>query len=340
MLRFEVAAADLLCSRFALSPAFELANLLRALAGGGGRLPDAWAARLRPGFDRLRRETDLEAALNLHTPRFGADFVAVPPRRLAQTWADDLAAIRATSLAQARTEIAQVMAVQPAHDPRVREVLAAPDVVERVAAALDQAWNELLAPDWPHLRAICERDVVHRVGLIGEHGWQAAIEDLHSGVYCRDGGIELNSVSGGTVRLDGEGLLLIPSVFVWPTMAAHLEAPWPKTLIYPARGIAALWETPDAAAPDALGALLGRSRARVLAALDAPASTSQLARRLGLATGAVGDHLAVLRNAGLLSRARSGRSVLYRRTSLGDALASGAGTRDDQLPTDTPEQDR
>ncbi|MGW4892245.1 winged helix-turn-helix domain-containing protein [Kitasatospora sp. NPDC004240] len=324
MLRFEVAAEALLRSRFAISPAFELAGLLRVLQGRGGQLPAAWAARLRPVFDRLRGGTDLDVALALHTPRSGADFVAVPPKGLTQAWADDLAVIRATPLAQARAEIARVTAVQPVRHPGIRQVLAAPDVVERIAVALDQAWHELLAPDWPQLRAICERDVVHRVGLIGEHGWEAAIEELHDGVLWQNGAIELDLLGGDTVRLAGEGLLLIPSVFVWPAVAAHLEAPWPKTLIYPARGTAALLETPPAATPEALGALLGRSRARILSALHTPASTSQLARQLRLATGAVGDHLAVLFNAGLLSRARSGRSVLYRRTALGDALAATA----------------
>ncbi|MGW3763687.1 DUF5937 family protein [Streptomyces sp. NPDC005131] len=216
------------------------------------------------------------------------------------------------------------MAVRPTRNPRVDDVLGAPDVVDRIAVALDQAWHELLAPDWPQLRAICERDVVHRVGVIGQHGWEAAVQELHSCVGWRDGGIEVRSVkASSTVKLGGEGLLLIPSVFAWPNVSAHLQAPWPKTLIYPARSIAALWEA-SRTAPDALGALLGRSRARVLIALHTPASTSQLARGLGMAIGAVDDHLAVLRNAGLLSRARSGRSVLYRRTSLGDVLVSSA----------------
>jgi DNA-binding transcriptional ArsR family regulator len=160
--------------------------------------------------------------------------------------------------------------------------------------------------------------------VIGEHGWQTAITGLYSGISWREGGIELSSAAGGTVQLDGAGLLLIPSVFIWPAVAAHVDAPWPKTLIYPARGTAALWETQDNASAAALGALLGGTRARLLRALDSPASTTHLANELGLATGAVGDHLAVLRNAGLLTRVRSGRSVLYRRTPVGDALAGDA----------------
>jgi DNA-binding transcriptional ArsR family regulator len=86
--------------------------------------------------------------------------------------------------------------------------------------------------------------------------------------------------------------------------------------------IAALWETPATATRSALADLVGRTRASLLTALDQPASTTHLAHSLGLATGAVGDHLAILHNAGLLTKARSGRSVLYRRTPLGDALAA------------------
>ncbi|MFJ3620442.1 hypothetical protein ACIPSH_20110 [Streptomyces iakyrus] len=105
---------------------------------------------------------------------------------------------------------------------------------------MDQAWHELLATDWPQLRAICERDVVHRVGAIGEHGWATAIESLHPSIAWRAGGIEIGFFPpAGTVRLSGDGLLLIPSVFVG-NITAHLEDPWPRTLVYSARGTAAL----------------------------------------------------------------------------------------------------
>ncbi|MCX4641593.1 helix-turn-helix transcriptional regulator [Streptomyces sp. NBC_01446] len=325
MLRFEVSVEDLLRSRFALSPAMDLCSLLRSLAGQDRPLPRAWATRLLPAFERLRRDTELNAALALHNPQSGPNFVAPPPRGLNQTWADDLAMIRATPLDAARREFATTATGPLARDPRVRAVLDSTDAVSRIAEAMDQAWHELLATDWPQLRAICERDVVHRVGVIGEHGWATTIESLHPSIAWRAGGIELGFFRGGTVRLTGDGLLLIPSVFVG-NIAAHLEDPWPRTLVYPARGTAALWGKQETVPqPDALTALVGRARARLLVALDAPASTSHLARSLAMAPGAVGDHLAILRGAGLLVRARSGRSVLYRRTPLGEALAGGSG---------------
>ncbi|WP_053849395.1 helix-turn-helix transcriptional regulator [Streptomyces sp. NRRL B-24085] len=326
MLRFEVSVEDLLRSRFALSPAMDLCLLLRSLAGQNRPLPRAWAARLLPAFERLRRETELDAVLALHTPQSGPNFVAPPPRGLTQTWADDLAVIRATPLEAARLEFATTATGRAARDPRVRAVLDSADAVSRIAEAMDRAWQELLATDWPQLRAICERDVVHRVGVIGEHGWATAIESLHPSIDWRAGGIEIGAFPpAGNVHLVGDGLLLIPSVFV-ANIAAHLEDPWPRTLIYPARGTAALWgEQETGPRPDALTALVGRARARLLSALDAPASTSHLARSLAMAPGAVGDHLAILRDAGLLVRARSGRSVLYRRTPLGEALVAASG---------------
>lgn len=326
MLRFEVSVEDLLRSRFALSPAMDLCFLLSSLAGRDRPLPRTWAARLVPAFERLRRETELDAALALFGPRGGPDFVAPPPRGLTQSWADDLAMIRATPPEAARHEFATTATGPSARDLRVRDVLESADAVPRIAEAMDRAWHELLARDWPQLRAICERDVVHRVGVIGEHGWAAAVESLHPSITWNADGMEIGRFPRvGTVRLAGDGLLLIPSVFV-RNIAAHTEDPWPRTLIYPARGTAALWGEREAAArPDALTALVGRARARLLLALDAPASTSHLARSLGMAPGAVGDHLAILRDAGLLVRARSGRSVLYRRTPLGEALVGGSG---------------
>ncbi|MFD9697620.1 DUF5937 family protein [Lentzea sp. NPDC059081] len=324
MLRFTAGAGDLLASRFAIAPLLELDKLLRRLSGRAGRpLPRDWSERLRPVYRRLRAETELDAVLALCAPQYGADFVAPPPQGLAQTVDDDLARVRATPLSLAREEIAECLRHRPTDDQRVLSVLRGRHVVARIADVLEIAWHELLADDWPRLRAICERDVVHRAGLLSREGWAAAIAGLDPRTRWHDGAIEIQlRYASATIDLKGAGLLLIPSVFVWPNVSAYTERPWPKALVYPARGISALWEPTTPADPGAIGDLIGRSRAQLLAELDDPASTTQLARSLGMAPSAVGDHLTVLRRAGLLSKARSGRSVLYRRTPLGDALAA------------------
>jgi DNA-binding transcriptional ArsR family regulator len=325
VLRLEVNATDLVHSRFALSPLFEVDCLLRRLTGRHrrGALPPAWLARLRPALAELRRDTALDAVLALMLPKEGANFIAPPPASLAQTVDDDLAAVRATPPRLARREIDRYLALQPGLPAGVRDVLRSRTALADIADALEAAWYALVAPDWPQLRAVCERDVVHRAGLLGRAGWAAAIAGLHPSVRWRDGAIEVARVpSDGPIRCGGAGLTFVPSAFVWPSIAVHHDKPWPKAILYPARGVAALLDPAPERPPAALADLLGTARARLLRALDEPASTTHLARTLTMSTGGVNDHLAVLAAAGLLDRARTGRSVLYRRTPLGDALAA------------------
>ena len=323
-MRLEVGATDLVRSRFGVSPLFELDNLLRKLSGlDQHRLPPDWSSRLRPVFRRLRAETPLDAVLALQTRHYGAGFIAPPPSSLAQTVDDDLASVRGTPLRLARAEIDKCLARAAVTDERVLALLRDRRVVDLLADTLETAWHALVGADWLQLRAICERDVVHRAGLLSRAGWAAAIDGLDKQLRWRDGGIEIAwRHSDETIESGGSGLLLVPSVFIWPHVAVHIDPPWPRSLIYPARGIAGIWEPGTDPTPGALAALVGRSRATLLVALAEPASTTQLARSLGLAAGAVGDHLTVLREAGLVHRARSGRSVLYQRTPLGDALAA------------------
>jgi DNA-binding transcriptional ArsR family regulator len=198
-------------------------------------------------------------------------------------------------------------------------------VVDRLADAIEATWAALVTPDWPRLRAILERDVVQRAGQLAAYGWAAALADLDPRLRWvwqgERGTIEIRDHDHGHYRLGGQGLLFVPTVF--GKLIAYVEPPWPYAIVYRARGVADLLGPPAQDRPaEALDRLVGASRATVLRALAVPATTSQLVAQLGMGLGTVGDHLAVLRAAGLVSRARTGRSVRYERTALGDALTA------------------
>jgi DNA-binding transcriptional ArsR family regulator len=262
--------------------------------------------------------------LALQPPGYGADFLSPPPSGIATTIDDLLSTVRSTPVHQAHAEVATALQQQPSVEPRLRAVLTGARVTEHLADVLDAAWRALLAPDWPLLRAILERDVVHRAGRLVSAGWAGALSDLHPDLRWRNGRIESTRWPDQDAELGGEGLLFVPSIFIWPGLAVTLEPPWPPALVYPARGVAALWQRPDDDNAAGLARLLGSSRAAVLTALDDPTSTTQLVGVLHRSLGGISDHLGALYGAGLVARARSGRSVLYRRTPVGDALVAAA----------------
>ncbi|MBQ1024379.1 helix-turn-helix domain-containing protein [Micromonospora sp. C95] len=326
-MRIEVTPADVAASRYAISPLGEAVWALRVHAGQHavpGLAP--WVARTRPVFEQLRRDCPAVGALMalLRRGGYNADFIQPPPGGIGRTFADELAVVRATPLGQARDELSRNLAGLPTPPAYARRIYDAPDVVDRLADAIEASWTALVQPDWPRLRAVLERDLVHRAGRLLAYGWGAAVADLDPRLRWVSGGglgaIEVADRDSRSYSLGGQGLLFIPTVF--GMMINYVEPPWPFAIVYRASGVAELLGPPDPGRPeDALDRLVGRSRAAVLRALALPATTSQLVVQLGMSLGGVGDHLSVLRDTGLITRVRSGRSVRYRRTPLGDTLA-------------------
>jgi DNA-binding transcriptional ArsR family regulator len=338
VLRLEVGNEDLTTSRFAVSPLWELTQALRLLANPPAQsVLRPWLVRAHDRYRALTREADVGVINALHPPGWGADFLSPVPAAVSTTIGELLDQVRSTPVEQAHREVAAALGRQPRVDARIERILTGDGVAGYVADVLAAAWQALLEPEWPTLRAILERDVVYRAGQLVSRGWAAALGDLHPGLSWEQGRIVLHRMQDDAdAALGGRGLLFVPSVFIWPKLALGLDPPWPPSLTYPARGVAALWERPGAPRAGgsragaartgtALDRLLGPSRAAILVALDEPASTTQLVAALGQSLGGIGDHLAVLREAGLISRARSGRSVLYRRSPVGDALVAADG---------------
>jgi DNA-binding transcriptional ArsR family regulator len=192
--------------------------------------------------------------------------------------------------------------------------------VARLAETMAEYWSCAVEPYWPRILALLSADLRHRATQLAERGPAGLFDDLHPTISFRGEWLNVDHPWHGTVELGGQGLLLVPTAFSWQRPSVISIEPWQPTVIYPARGVALLWEPTDEA-PELAG-LIGTTRARILTALAAPQSTTELAAQLGLTPGAVSQHLSVLARGRLVARRREGRVVLYARTELGDSLVA------------------
>ncbi|MFF4322562.1 DUF5937 family protein [Streptomyces sp. NPDC001568] len=323
---YRFGAADLLRCRFAISPRRETHEAVRVLLRPGRQgyhLP--WLSRIRDAAAAL----DLRP-LRLLMPRAGhhPDVLNPPPLGPSVTFEEEMARVRAADPEVAREDLRRSLACTPGalESDIGRRMLADPArAVRELADLTEAAWQALVAPHWPRLRALLEADILFHSRRLAAGGLEALFDGLHPDLRWDGGSSTLTIERPAHHDRDagGQGLLLMPSAFVWPDVVGGYDPPWQPTLVYPARGIGALWTASDGPTPQALAGLLGRGRADVLCALHEPASTQALALRLGLAPSTVSAHLKALRAAGLLIPSRHGRHVLYERTPLAIALTGG-----------------
>ncbi|MFE9251823.1 DUF5937 family protein [Streptomyces sp. NPDC007088] len=321
--------ADLAHSRFAVSPMWEVVTSYRLLRSAAGNVPHRhWLAEVRPRVSALRLDS---GPLSELIPRDGylADFLNPTPARPFPDLSEELAAIRATGPEQVRAELDLLAARLPSgreEGPGARALRADPVAgLERVTAEITAYWEAAVAPYWARVRKLLEADVFGRAREAAEYGTGHVMAGLHETIQWEEGALRLaHRVCALERGTSGQGVLLVPSAFVWPrvlTRAATGESP---QIAYPARGVGNLWAERRSSASEALAAVLGRSRARLLAELDSPASTTRLARLAALSAPGVSQHLTALRDAGLVSAHRSGREVLYARTAVAEALLGSA----------------
>jgi DNA-binding transcriptional ArsR family regulator len=311
---------DLLAVRFAVSPLWETQAAVQALADERGRsYHSPWLHLVRACAARL----DLAPLLAV-LPRRGyvPDFLTPPPRASRPSLRGQLAEVRAIPPAQVARELARCH--ETVNDETYRglitSLLTDPEHArDHLAARLLEAWTNLVAPFWVRIRTLLDRDIEQRSRTLARHGLRRALDELHPKIRWTNRGLSLADRNRRTVEVGERGLLLMPSAYLWPHVAAIIDEPWLPTIIYPATGIAGLWQTSPAPS-GALERLLGRTRARVLTALDQPLSTTALAALTELSPAGASRHLLALRDAGLLSTTRHGHEVHYRRTKLGSAL--------------------
>jgi len=335
MVEFRVGPDDLLRCRFAISPLWETVAALRvALQPDRQTVHTPWLRRHAGQLEGLPR-----ALLQELLPAEGEalNFLTPPPRGPLEHINAELERVRTTPVEVVRAELAR--ALTPAAgtrngglSPEARKLLADPaNARDRIADLLTDCWCWLLADDWLRVRDLLEGDVLFRARRLADRGIEGFLADLHPAVSWSPATIHVahgatsatpgNRTADCQLDLAGRGLLFMPSVFSSPKVAVILDHPWQPTLVYPARGVALLWDRPTSPT-SGLIAMLGRTRAALLTDLTAPSSPSRLAARHTISLATVSEHLGVLRAAGLATAHRAGRQVLYELTPLGHALVS------------------
>jgi Bacterial regulatory protein, arsR family/Family of unknown function (DUF5937) len=314
----ELSVADLAGTRFAVSQLSETISGLQKLA-------------YDPADSRwVRWARDELAARPLALPRTWPlivtdrpswpQFLLPAPAGPGTTIDDDLAAMRRTRARDVRTSLrrtygdalpdsAAALAAHPAAGLR------------EIAAELREAYGRLIAPHWPRIRAVLDADIAYRARQLTAGGAARLFADLHPDVRWADG--RLVVARDRPVEVGPGGLVLLPVVLGPPAVVVKGRTTTRTTLRYPARGAGTLWAAGTTPPPGRTVRLLGRHRAALLEALRSPATTTDLARSLGVTPSAVAQHLAILRENGLVSGERGGRTVLYTTTAEGLALLDG-----------------
>jgi len=198
-----------------------------------------------------------------------------------------------------------------------------------LAEATQIAYQELIQPFWPRIRAGLHAEQAARRRTLAAEGPGALLASLQGPlIRWRPPVLEILRPGRVEMELGGRGIALVPSVFVGRAPSLHEnpndEDEMPR-LILPAEGAgrARLWAVSRGLAGSrgsALAALVGRNRAAVLQSIADGCTTTELARRVGISLAAASQHASVLRGAGLIATRRQGSAVLHVLTPLGAEL--------------------
>ena len=317
--------SDLLAkARFTVSPKAEAVAALEALVRPSDPAERAFRAAHRVAFEAMLDERPVRRDLVSHSfrPRRGgqsgwvADFLTSPPSAPDAAFEAELADLAATPARKLRADLRET-----AGGPLPRS-LETGDVTREAVFVLEWIWTRAVATDWPRRERLLRADIVARTGQLARYGWAAVLRDLGKGrEWAGDGQLRINRFDRPTRVLPADADLSFIPVTSNAGCVGWTE-PVRYAIYYPVAGRLA---ARDATRHGGLDRLVGANRAALLRLLEQPLGTTHLAASCGLPVGAVGNHLRVLLDSGVVARRRSGRNVLYWRTALGEALVAADG---------------
>ncbi|MCX4912006.1 helix-turn-helix transcriptional regulator [Streptomyces sp. NBC_00687] len=323
--RIHFTVQDLARTRLAEAPMplHELELAARALQSRSqpARL-DAWRHRARAQLSAQAR-----MALTL-MPAVGYSPGFISPARVGAV--DELLEhVRGTPRERVRTHLLETAHCHPSLPAWTRHLADDASLLAELCTGLSHLYTCLLAPYWAQFTESLAVDRTLRLQQFLTGGVEQLLTQANpQWMRWKPPVLEIRMVNGadGDLYLDGEGFLLIPSMFC--TRAIVTEGQ-PASVSYPVspdlrpRELAARAPVPgQARLSSSASTLLGRTRTTVLATIaeHQGCSTKELAARAGIAPASASEHATILREAGLIRSLRHRNSMLHSPTPLGLVL--------------------
>jgi DNA-binding transcriptional ArsR family regulator len=197
---------------------------------------------------------------------------------------------------------------------------------QQVAATVFEFCRVAVVPYWGRIRSHLETERDARARIAITSGVECLLSTLHPSMRWNPPALEIPEAPDGDIYLAGRGLLLSPALFLHDKTCVVVDASrddgCPTVVFSTLSKADVLADLGGAGEPDeqALGALVGYTRAAALQVLTDSCTTGELSQRLGISLAGASKHARVLRQAGLVITARHRNMALHTLTPLGVAL--------------------
>ncbi len=206
----------------------------------------------------------------------------------------------------------------------------------RLVDAIDRTHRRVVEPYWPAMQSALEAERSRLQRELADGGVDRLLTTFHPQARWSSGVLELPTAgrwSPGpvTARLNGRGLVLVPSVLcpVGPVPFFPYDGDGPAIVLYPVEADLVTrtrwWNGRSSSGTAPLAALLGRTRAAALEVIADGCTTTELAKRLGVSAANASQHAKALRGAGLVTSLRDRNRMLHSVTRLGAELLDARG---------------
>ncbi|WP_404380644.1 winged helix-turn-helix domain-containing protein [Knoellia locipacati] len=313
MVSYRITEHDLTTATFGISVLSETTLSLRAV-WRPEKYPymSPWRRAIEPRLARL----DLELLLALVAPDYSTpEFLNPRPVSGTTDVADELRTVAALPLRVVDRDLDDLYP-----DGRPEALVGpTPQVLRRIVGVMEEYWRTCIRPWWSPLHGNLAGDITVRAVTSARVGLRPMLEDLTPALTLGETELRAWNPSGPEFVADarGRGLVFVPTHFT-PHASYPFNAEAEPYILYPAlgRGRLALPEP----APERAVQLLGATRATLLMNLREPMSSTTVAARRRISVSAANQQLRWLRDVGLVTCVRDGRSLLYFRTSAAEAV--------------------